>query len=100
MKDFIGIWTSIAFVFGLLLLASPATYAKGGVAVAARAAPVSSARSYSAPTPIRTYSSTPKSTYVPTTTTTARKRKDDDVECSTLRNSRYAADREVYRRYC
>lgn len=24
----------------------------------------------------------------------------DDVECSTLRNSRYAADREVYRRYC
>lgn len=26
--------------------------------------------------------------------------RDDDVECSTLRNSRYAADREVYRRYC
>lgn len=26
--------------------------------------------------------------------------RDDDVECDTLRNSRYSADREVYRRYC
>lgn len=27
-------------------------------------------------------------------------RRDDDVECDTLRNSRYSADRQVYRRYC
>lgn len=26
--------------------------------------------------------------------------RDDDVECSTLRNSRHKADREVFRRYC
>lgn len=66
----------------------------------------SSSRSYSAP---RSYS-TPKTSYVTKQKTSTTKKiiksvnksleRDDDVECETLRNSRYAADREVYRRYC
>lgn len=97
MKNFIQLWAFIASIIGLTIVTTP-VYAKGAAAGAARAAPAVR----STPTTTRSYSSssyTRRQAVVPSTPVTKRKR-DDDVECSTLRYSRYSSDREVYRRYC
>lgn len=92
------ILTTIAFAILLTYAAIDEAQAKGGGG--ARGGSVSSARSYSAPA---------RPSYTNKTTATRKpaskysswfNRKDDDVECDTLRNSRYMTDREVYKRYC
>ena len=94
--------TGIAVVFGafvvLVALSMQQTHAKG--AVAARAAVVSTSRSTSAPVSRTSYTSSSRPAAKKKSLISSYAKRDDDVECSTLRNSRYAADREVYRRYC
>ncbi|MFU9046388.1 hypothetical protein ACNAUY_08340 [Acinetobacter tibetensis] len=92
-------------------LSSQSAYAKGGGASAGgRGGSVSVSRSFSSSTPSVTRTSVVRTvpTVVKPVAASAVKSKpyygsrhrDDDVECDTLRNSRYSADREVYRRYC
>lgn len=50
-------------------------------------------------TPIKT-TSVKKVTPVKTSTPVYRSYRDDDVECTTLKNSRYKSDRETFKRYC
>lgn len=114
-----GVLVAIALVFlgAIALIGMSMQKSHAGPVVVARAAPVSVARSapvvstprISTPAPSRSVSSTTRRTTVvppvatPVQTTASNKRrarKDNDVECSTLKNSRHAADREVYRRYC
>lgn len=104
MKEFMKIWAFLAFVFSLVILATPAQ-AKGAVAVAARAAPVSVARP-AISTPVRSTqvksstSSVRRSVTPPVAVPQTRRSKSNYVNCYTLKRSKHAADREVYGRYC
>ena len=103
----------IAFAALLVFSLIDEAHAKGGGAVAARGGGgFSSARpssSYSSSSSYRSYSSTPARPAAPARPAQPAKpaksstwfnQKDDDVECDTLRSSRYASDRMTYKRYC
>lgn len=80
-----------------LAVSGSAAFAKGASVSAARAS-VSTARPSASV--VRTTASKPNARTSKTPTTIYRSRSDDDVKCITLKNSRYTADREVYKRYC
>ena len=90
---------SLILIVAIAFTMSPAiAYAKGGSG--GRSASSSSVRSYSPPT--RNYSTRSATASKPTTRSKSSwfSSRDDDVECSVLKNSKHAADRAVYQRYC
>ena len=108
-----SVLTCIAFAALLVFSLIDEAHAKGGGGGGARGgggfSAARSSSSYSSSSSYRSYSSTPARPAAPARPaqpakpakpSTWFKQKDDDVECDTLRSSRYASDRMTYKRYC
>lgn len=104
MRNIIMTAAMIAASIATIAVTTPMAHAKGG---GARGISISSSASSR---PSTSYTTTRSSSRTTVSNSRARTptpppaqnhyRKDDEVECSTLRKSRNAADRQVYKRYC
>lgn len=100
----------IAFAALLVFSLIDEAHAKGGGARGGGGfSTARSSSSYSSSSSYRSYSATPARPAAPARPAQPAKpaksstwfsQKDDDVECDTLRSSRYGSDRMTYKRYC